>query len=136
MSFIVTCLSFVLNLKAQTITSVEGSTYLLKVSRLRYHRVIISLSGDPKNACLKQLDKAQENLHLFMADVLDYDALTAAFARCEGVFHVASPVPIDKMVDKEASTPYDDCLQRATQKIIRTMFGMSSLSVRLWLYQC
>ncbi|XP_014755202.1 cinnamoyl-CoA reductase 2 isoform X1 [Brachypodium distachyon] len=56
---------------------------------------------DPKNACLKQLDKAQENLHLFMADVLDYDALTAAFARCEGVFHVASPVPIDKMVDKE-----------------------------------
>uniref|UniRef100_A0ACD6AHL9 Uncharacterized protein n=1 Tax=Avena sativa TaxID=4498 RepID=A0ACD6AHL9_AVESA len=56
---------------------------------------------DPKNACLKQLDKAPENLNLLKADMLDYDAVRAAFTGCEGVFHVASPVPIDKMVDKE-----------------------------------
>jgi hypothetical protein len=36
--------------------------------------------------------------------MLDYDTVRAAFSECEGVFHVASPVPIDKMVDKEASS--------------------------------
>uniref|UniRef100_A0ACD5WTT0 Uncharacterized protein n=1 Tax=Avena sativa TaxID=4498 RepID=A0ACD5WTT0_AVESA len=59
--------------------------------------------GDPKNGCLKQQDKAPENLNLLKADMLDYDAVRAAFSGCQGVFHVASPVPIDKMVDKEAS---------------------------------
>jgi nucleoside-diphosphate-sugar epimerase len=47
----------------------------------------------PKNACLKQLDGASENLRLFKADVLDYCSLAAAFAGCQGVFHPASPVP-------------------------------------------
>lgn len=56
---------------------------------------------DPKNACLKQLDKAPENLRLFKADMLDYGTVTAAFTGCEGVFHLATPVPEDKMVDPE-----------------------------------
>ncbi|KAG8057231.1 hypothetical protein GUJ93_ZPchr0002g26760 [Zizania palustris] len=59
---------------------------------------------DPKNAFLKQLEKAPENLRLFKADVLDGDSLRAAFAGCEGVFHPASPVPNDKIVDPEASS--------------------------------
>jgi hypothetical protein len=66
--------------------------------------LLTSISGDRKNAFLKQLDNAPENLNLFQADMLDYDTVAAAFSGCEGVFHVASPVPIDKMVDKEAST--------------------------------
>ncbi|XP_062193788.1 cinnamoyl-CoA reductase 1-like [Phragmites australis] len=57
--------------------------------------------SNPKNAFLKQLDRASENLRLFKADVLDYDSLTAAFAGCEGVFHPASPVPGYKMDDPE-----------------------------------
>ncbi|XP_047092956.1 cinnamoyl-CoA reductase 1-like [Lolium rigidum] len=62
---------------------------------------------DPKNAFLKQLDGAPENLRLFKANMLDYDTLTAPFAGCEGVFHVASPVPEGKLVDpeKEMMTP-------------------------------
>ncbi|XP_006660780.1 cinnamoyl-CoA reductase 1-like [Oryza brachyantha] len=56
---------------------------------------------DPKNAFLKQLENAPDNLHLFKADVLDCASLTAAFAGCEGVFHPASPVPEQKMVDPE-----------------------------------
>jgi hypothetical protein len=66
--------------------------------------MLTSISGDPKNAFLKHLDNAPENVNLFKADMLDYDTVTAAFSGCEGVFHVASPVPIDRMVDKEAST--------------------------------
>uniref|UniRef100_K4A205 NAD-dependent epimerase/dehydratase domain-containing protein n=1 Tax=Setaria italica TaxID=4555 RepID=K4A205_SETIT len=57
--------------------------------------------SDPKNAFLKQLDGASENLRLFQADVLDYGTLAAAFAGCEGVFHPATPVPGDKHVDPE-----------------------------------
>ncbi|KAJ1290216.1 hypothetical protein BS78_02G226300 [Paspalum vaginatum] len=63
---------------------------------------------DPKNAHLKELDKAPENLHLFKADVLDYDTLTPAVEGCEGVFHLATPVPEDMIVDPESefrSTP-------------------------------
>ncbi|KAG0544282.1 hypothetical protein BDA96_02G261900 [Sorghum bicolor] len=58
--------------------------------------------GDPKNAHLKELEKAPENLHLFKADVLDYDTLTPAVEGCEGIFHLATPVPEDKIVDPES----------------------------------
>ncbi|XP_006660781.1 cinnamoyl-CoA reductase 1-like [Oryza brachyantha] len=59
---------------------------------------------DPKNAHLKRLDGASEpeRLRLFKADVLDSDELSVAIAGCEGVFHVASPVPGDKVVDPES----------------------------------
>ncbi|KAI5022596.1 hypothetical protein ZWY2020_059326 [Hordeum vulgare] len=60
------------------------------------------LARDPKNVHLKQMDEAQENLHLFRADVLDYDTLTRALEGCEGIFHLATPVPEDKIVDPEA----------------------------------
>lgn len=58
--------------------------------------------SDPKNAHLRRLDGASERLLLFKADVLDRDALAAAVAGCEGVFHVASPVPADKVLDPES----------------------------------
>ena len=61
-------------------------------------------SGDPKNAHLRRLEGAPESLLLFKADVLDRDALAAAVAGCEGVFHAASPVPSVKVADPEAST--------------------------------
>jgi hypothetical protein len=67
------------------------------------HGVWLSVSGDPKNAHLQVLDGAPESLLLFTADMLDRDALAAAVAGCEGVFHVASPVPADKVHDPEAS---------------------------------
>ncbi|XP_008652870.1 cinnamoyl-CoA reductase 2 [Zea mays] len=58
--------------------------------------------SDPKNAHLQQLDGARERLRLFKADVLDRDALATAVVACEGVFHVASPVPADKVLDPES----------------------------------
>lgn len=61
-----------------------------------------AVSGDPKNAHLSRLDGAAGSLRLFKADMLDPDALAAAVAGCEGVFHVASPVPSVKAVDPEA----------------------------------
>ncbi|XP_034676954.1 cinnamoyl-CoA reductase 2-like isoform X1 [Vitis riparia] len=49
--------------------------------------------SDGKYSHLKKLEKASENLKLFKADLLEYNTLCSAIAGCDGVFHVASPVP-------------------------------------------
>jgi nucleoside-diphosphate-sugar epimerase len=68
-----------------------------------------------------ELDGAPANLRLFKADMLDYDTVAAAFAGCEGVFHVASPVPEHKIVDPQASTTVAPCVVSA---IVNPMTGM------------
>ncbi|KAL6844766.1 hypothetical protein ACP4OV_025425 [Aristida adscensionis] len=57
---------------------------------------------DPKNAHLGRLDGAAARLRVFEADMLDGDALAAAVAGCEGVFHVACPVPSGKVAHPES----------------------------------
>ncbi|KAM5573983.1 cinnamoyl-CoA reductase 1-like [Rosa sericea] len=56
---------------------------------------------DDKNSHLRKLDKASENLKLFKADLLDYDSLRSAIKGCDGVFHVASPVPSGSVPNPE-----------------------------------
>lgn len=58
--------------------------------------------GDAKNAHLKVLEGADERLQLVMADLLDYNSVASAIAGCEGVFHVACPVPSGRSTDPEA----------------------------------
>ncbi|TVU30802.1 hypothetical protein EJB05_22445 [Eragrostis curvula] len=81
------------------------ASWLVKLLLSRGYAVHATLRNpcDPKNAHLKQLDGASENLHLFKADVLDCDALARAVEGCEGLFHLATPVPEDKVVNPEAS---------------------------------
>lgn len=59
-------------------------------------------AGNDKYAHLKKLDKASENLQLFKADLLDYESLRAGILGCDGVFHVASPVPFTTVPNPEA----------------------------------
>ncbi|KAL6655325.1 hypothetical protein ACP70R_006151 [Stipagrostis hirtigluma subsp. patula] len=75
------------------------ASWLVKLLLSRGYAVHATVRNpsDPKNAFLKQLDRAPENLRVFKADVLDQDALMAAVAGCEGVFHVACPVPSEKI---------------------------------------
>lgn len=56
---------------------------------------------DDKNAHLKKLENALENLQLFTADLLDYEGLCAAFSGCTGVLHVACPVPSGSVPNPE-----------------------------------
>ncbi|XP_022855354.1 cinnamoyl-CoA reductase 2-like [Olea europaea var. sylvestris] len=49
--------------------------------------------ADDKNVHLRNLDNVVGKLELFKADLLDYDSISAAIKGCNGVFHVASPVP-------------------------------------------
>ncbi|CAD6224383.1 unnamed protein product [Miscanthus lutarioriparius] len=80
------------------------ASWLVKLLLSRGYAVHATLRdpSDPKNAHLKELEKAPENLHLFKADVLDYYTLTPAVEGCEGIFHLATPVPEDKVVDPES----------------------------------
>nr|GEV69008.1 cinnamoyl-CoA reductase 2-like [Tanacetum cinerariifolium] len=48
---------------------------------------------EEKNGHSKKLENAEESLHLFKADLLNYEGLCDAFSCCNGVLHVASPVP-------------------------------------------
>ncbi|MQL73213.1 hypothetical protein Taro_005548 [Colocasia esculenta] len=57
--------------------------------------------NDEKNTHLKTLENAEENLRLFKAELLDYGSLSAAIAGCEGVFHIACPVPSSKVTSPE-----------------------------------
>lgn len=64
--------------------------------------------GDGKNAHLKTLEDAEERLQLVKADMLDYGSVASAVAGCQGVFHVASPVPSGK-----SSNPEEDVIAPA-----------------------
>lgn len=57
---------------------------------------------DEKNAHLKKLENATENLQLFKADLLEFEGFVAAISGCTGVFHVACPVPSDTDPNSEA----------------------------------
>ncbi|XP_037442379.1 cinnamoyl-CoA reductase 1-like [Triticum dicoccoides] len=57
--------------------------------------------GEEKTGHLRRLENASENLRLFKADLLDYDAMAAAIVGCQGVFHVATPVPSGILADPE-----------------------------------
>ncbi|CAK9163759.1 unnamed protein product [Ilex paraguariensis] len=62
------------------------------------HGTVRDPCDEKKNAHLKTLENAAENLQLFKTDLLDYEGLFAAIAGCTGVFHIASPVPIHSTV--------------------------------------
>ncbi|XP_047339768.1 cinnamoyl-CoA reductase 1-like [Impatiens glandulifera] len=47
---------------------------------------------DPKNCYLRELYGAKERLHMFKADLLDYQSLLRAMNGCNGVFHTAFPM--------------------------------------------
>lgn len=59
-------------------------------------------AGDEKYAHLWKLENAAEKLKIFKADLLDFDTILAAVKGCEGVFHVACPVPQGSVPNPEA----------------------------------
>uniref|UniRef100_A0A0E0M2U7 NAD-dependent epimerase/dehydratase domain-containing protein n=1 Tax=Oryza punctata TaxID=4537 RepID=A0A0E0M2U7_ORYPU len=101
-------------------------SWLVKLLLSRGYAVHATLRDpcDPKNAHLKQLDGASERLNLFKADVLDSGELSAAVAGCEGVFHVASPVPADKILEvmgpavKGTLNVLEVCSSKKVQKVV------------------
>ncbi|KAJ8512708.1 hypothetical protein OPV22_003142 [Ensete ventricosum] len=81
--------------------------------------------GDSKNAHLKNLDGAAENLQLFKAELLDYNSLVSAIAGCEGVFHVATPVP-----PKKSSNPEVEVVVPAVTGTLNVLKACSEAKVK------
>ncbi|KAK9155796.1 hypothetical protein Sjap_003276 [Stephania japonica] len=71
------------------------ASWLVKLLLLRGYKVhgTVRDLSDEKNAFLKTLENAAENLQLFKADLLNFDGLLKAIDGCSGVFHVACHVP-------------------------------------------
>lgn len=66
------------------------------------HGTVRDPDDEKKNGHLKKLEHAQERLHLFKADLLDFAGLCTAIVGCTGVVHVATPVPAGKVADAQA----------------------------------
>ncbi|KAF8687790.1 hypothetical protein HU200_042726 [Digitaria exilis] len=92
--------------KSVCVTGAGGfvASWLVKLLLSRGHYSVRGTVRDPgasKNAHLKALEGAGERLQLVKADLLDYNSVASAVAGCEGVFHVASPVPSDRSSNPE-----------------------------------
>uniref|UniRef100_A0A453L4L6 NAD-dependent epimerase/dehydratase domain-containing protein n=1 Tax=Aegilops tauschii subsp. strangulata TaxID=200361 RepID=A0A453L4L6_AEGTS len=89
--------------------------------------------GEKKTGHLRSLENASENLKLIKADLLDYDAMVAAIEGCQGVFHVASPVPSENATDPElellrpAVAGTKNVLEAASAAKIRRVVVVSSI---------
>ncbi|KAL6549188.1 hypothetical protein OROHE_009033 [Orobanche hederae] len=91
---------------------------------------------DDKYAHLKKLQNAAEKLKLFKADLLDFDSILAAVKGCDGVFHVASPVPSSSVANPEVElvTPAVEGTRNVFKacseaKIIRVVIVSSAAAV-------
>ncbi|XP_074564730.1 cinnamoyl-CoA reductase 1-like [Curcuma longa] len=91
--------------------------------------------SDPKNAHLKELHPAStKNLQLFKVDLLDYDSVASAITGCEGVFHVASPVPSARVPNPEteviepAVTGTLNVLKACSEAKVKRVVVVSSLA--------
>ncbi|TVU43080.1 hypothetical protein EJB05_09516, partial [Eragrostis curvula] len=81
------------------------ASWLVKLLLSTGRYAVRGTARDPdadKNAHLMALEGAGERLRLVKADMLDYSSVASAVASCEGVFHVASPVPFGRCSDPEA----------------------------------
>ncbi|TVU08209.1 hypothetical protein EJB05_41603 [Eragrostis curvula] len=93
--------------------------------------------GDGKNAHLKALEGAAERLQLCKADLLDYNSVASAVAGCEGVFHVASPVPSGRSSNPEveviapAVTGTTNVLKACYEAKVRRVVVVSSVAAVL-----
>lgn len=80
----------------------------LTLSKLQFQKLYsliqtawIYFVDDAKNSHLKKLEESSDRLKLFKADLLNYDSILMAVKGCNGVFHVASPVPSSSVPNPE-----------------------------------
>ncbi|KAJ0466491.1 putative cinnamoyl-CoA reductase [Helianthus annuus] len=85
------------------------------------HGTVRDPCDETKNGHLKKLENAEERLHLFKADLLDFESLCAAFVDCSGVIHVASPVLLLAASGNHVPNPEAEMLEPAilgTQNVL------------------
>ncbi|KAI9195985.1 hypothetical protein LWI28_020038 [Acer negundo] len=74
---------------------------LLLDRRYTVHATVKNLNDAKETEHLRALEGADTRLRLFQIDLLDYDSIFAAVSGCAGVFHLASPNIIDRVLDHQ-----------------------------------
>ncbi|RWR72748.1 Cinnamoyl-CoA reductase 2 [Cinnamomum micranthum f. kanehirae] len=92
----------------------------------------VNLSDDEKNAHLKKLERAEENLQLFKANLLDYGSLSAAITGCSGVFHVASPVDLIEPAVTGTVNVLKACSEAGVKRVVVVSSGAAILMNPNW----
>nr|QCX36386.1 RDCT9 [Piper methysticum] len=87
--------------------------------------------GEEKTAHLKKLEGASDGLLLFKADLLDPASLRHAIAGCDGVLHLASPVPWDT---DYVANPQIDLLEPAVNGTLNVLEACSEAKVKKVVY--
>jgi len=125
--------------KSVCVTGAGGfiASWLVKLLLSRGHYAVRGTVRDPgasKNAHLKALEGAGERLQLLKADLLEYNSVVSALAGCEGVFHVASPVPSGRSSNPEvevigpAVTGTTNVLKACYEAKVRRVVVVSSIA--------
>ncbi|CAL5039445.1 unnamed protein product [Urochloa decumbens] len=128
--------------KSVCVTGAGGfiASWLVKLLLSRGQYVVRGTVRDPgasKNAHLKALEGAGERLQLLKTDLLDYNSVSSAIAGCEGVFHVASPVPSSRSSNPEvevigpAVTGTTNVLKACYEAKVRRVVVVSSVAAVL-----
>lgn len=103
------------------------ASWLVKLLLSKGYRIhgTVRDPNNEKNSHLKKLDKATENLQLFKADLLDYNAIEAAISGCEGVFLVATPVMFSGI-----SNPEEEVIRPALAGTKNVLKACSEINVK------
>ncbi|CAN6177494.1 unnamed protein product [Urochloa humidicola] len=128
--------------KSVCVTGAGGfiASWLVKLLLSRGQYTVRGTVRDPgasKNAHLKVLEGAGERLQLIKTDLLDYNSVSSAVAGCEGVFHVASPVPSGRSSNPEvevigpAVTGTTNVLKACYEAKVRRVVMVSSVAAVL-----
>uniref|UniRef100_A0A1D1ZBW1 Bifunctional dihydroflavonol 4-reductase/flavanone 4-reductase n=1 Tax=Anthurium amnicola TaxID=1678845 RepID=A0A1D1ZBW1_9ARAE len=89
------------------------------------HATVKNLQDEGETKHLRELPGAASRLRLFQIDLLDYDSLLAAIRDTAGVFHLASPCILDRIVDPER-----ELLEPAVKGTINTLRAAKESGVR------
>ncbi|KAJ4980033.1 hypothetical protein NE237_010813 [Protea cynaroides] len=65
------------------------------------HATVKDLNDERETKHLESLEGADSRLRLFQIDLVDYDSLFAAINGTVGLFHLASPCTVDRVLDPE-----------------------------------
>ncbi|KAK2643443.1 hypothetical protein Ddye_025206 [Dipteronia dyeriana] len=98
---------------------------LLLDRRYTVHATVKNLNDDKETAHLRALEGADTRLRLFQIDLLDYDSIVAAVSGCAGVFHLASPCIVDRVLD-----PQKELLDPAVKGTINVLTAAKAAGVR------
>nr|GEW12976.1 cinnamoyl-CoA reductase 2-like [Tanacetum cinerariifolium] len=108
------------------------------------HGTVRNPDDEKKNGHLKKLEHAKERLHLFKANLLDYEDLCTAIHGCTGVIHVATPVPPGKVADAQVEmlepaitgtrNVMKACLMNKVKKVVVVSSILAIAENPIWLH--